>query len=243
MPSEHQTRPARRSADRLVLSTVVVGLFVVVMIAAAIQGPPQFRPAEPLPAGTAEPLPSSEPGATGAPEPIEIDSTNAAVVQVLAAILLVLVAAGIIALLVIFTRALLRAWRDRPLARRDAGAVASEVGELGSAPEPEVAVAVMQRGIAGALVQIDDRIGASDAIIAAWIGLEESAADAGVSRAMTETPGEFVVRVIALRPGAAGEAAALLRLYESVRFGARSADEHDRASARNALRRIEEVWR
>ncbi|WP_394193987.1 DUF4129 domain-containing protein [Microbacterium foliorum] len=243
MPSEPQTRLARRSVDRMVLSTLVVGLFVVAMIAAAIQGAPTFRPAALIPRGTAEPLPSSDPGATGVPEPMEIDSTAAAVVQTLAVILMALVAAGLIALLVIAARALLRAWRDRPLGRRDAAAVASEVDHLTSAPEPEIAVAVMQRGIAGALMQIDERARASDAIVAAWIGLEESAADAGVKRAATETPGEFVVRIITLRPGVAGDAASLLRLYESVRFGAGSADEGDRASAREALRRIEEVWR
>ena len=59
----------------------------------------------------------------------------------------------------------------------------------------------MQRGIAGALATIDERATASDAIVAAWIGLEESAADAGVKRAASETPGEFVVRIITLRPG------------------------------------------
>ncbi|WP_311259266.1 DUF4129 domain-containing protein [Microbacterium sp. WCS2018Hpa-9] len=243
MPIEHQTRPARRSVDRLVLPLAVVVLFVVAMIASAIQGRPTFRPAEPIPAGTAEPLPTVEPGGTGLPKPVETEPTSAAVAQILTGILMVLVAAGIIALLVIVARTLLRAWRERPLRRRDASVVASEVDQLASTPTADIAAGVMRRGIAGALATIDERVTASDSIIAAWIGLEESAADAGVTRAASETPGEFVVRIITLRPGVAGEAAALLRLYESVRFGTRVADEDDRASARRSLRCIEEVWR
>jgi hypothetical protein len=243
MPIERQTRPARRSVDQTVLPVVVVVLFVVAMVAAALQGQPTFRPAEPIPAGTAEPFPTMEPGGSGVPEQVEVDPTNAAVVQALGVLLMVLVAAGIIALLLVAARAVLRAWRDRPLRRRDAAAVASEIDQLASPAVPDVAVAVMQRGIAGALMQIDQRVRASDAIIAAWIGLEESSADAGVKRAASETPGEFVVRIITLRPGVAEEAAALLRLYESVRFGTRLADEDDRASARRALQRIEDVWR
>lgn len=243
MPIDHQTRPARRSIDRLVVPLVVVVFFVVAMIASAIQGQPTFRPAEPIPAGTAEPMPTASPGGTGSPEPVESEPTNAVVAQILTVILMVLVAAGIIALLVIVIRALLRAWRDRPLRRRDAAAVASEVEQLESPPTADISVRVMQRGIAGALATIDERSRASDAIIAAWIGLEESASDAGVTRAASETPAEFVVRIMTLRAGVADEAMALLRLYESVRFGARVADEDDRSSARRALRRIEEVWR
>jgi len=228
----------------MLLPLVVVSLFIVAMIAAAVQGKPTFRPAEPIPAGTAEPLPTMEPGGTGLPEPPEIEPTSAAAVaQALTAILLVLVMGGLIALLVIAARAVLRAWRERPLRRRDAAAVASEVELIESAPAADAVAGVMRRGIAGALATIDERVSASDAIIAAWIGLEESAAEAGVRRAASETPAEFVVRIITLRPGVADDAAALLRLYESVRFGTRLADEGDRASARRALRRVEEVWR
>lgn len=243
MPIDHQTRPARRSVDRLALPVIVVALFVVAMIASASQGQPTFRPAEPIPAGTSEPLPTASPGGTGLPEPTESEPTNAVVAQILTVILMVLVAAGIIVLLAIVARALLRAWRDRPLKRRGAAVVAPEVEQFESPPTADIPVGVMRRGIAGALATIDQRARATDAIIAAWIGLEESAADAGVTRAASETPGEFAVRIITLRPGVADEAVALLRLYESVRFGTRVADEDDRSSARRALRRIEEVWR
>lgn len=173
----------------MVLPVVVVVLFVAAMIASAIQGEPTFRPAEPIPEGTAEPLPTVAPGETGLPEPMEIEPTSAAVAQILTVILMVLVAAGIIALLMIVARALLRAWRERPLRLRDAAVVASEVDEFTSTPTADIAVGVMQRGIAGALTTIDERVTAADAIIAAWIGLEESAADAGVKRAASETPG------------------------------------------------------
>lgn len=243
MPSEHPTRVAGRRVRGIGLAVTVVVLIVVAMIAAGIQGAPTFRPSDPVPPPTSEPLPTTAPGGTGTPEPLENESTNAVLVQVMGIVLMVLVAAAVLALLVLIVRALLRAWRERPLRRRDAADVAHGVDDLSVAPDPEVAVTVIQRGIAGALLALDDRMAPTDAIVAAWVGLEESAADAGVSRAASETAGEFALRIITLRSGIADDAVALLNLYERVRFGTYVAVEQDRVAARAALRRIEEVWR
>ncbi|WP_082488133.1 DUF4129 domain-containing protein [Microbacterium sp. Leaf159] len=243
MPSDRPTTDARRGVRRLGLVSVVAALFLIVMIAAAIQGAPTFRPSEPVPPASEPPAPTTAPGATGLPEEVEIDPTSAAVVQVFAVILMLLVVAGVIALLVIIVRALLRAWRNRPTERRDGAEVAADVAEVAAVPEPEVVVEAIRRGIAGALQAIDERALPTDAVIAAWVGLEESAADAGVTRAASETPGEFALRVITRRSGIEDDASELLTLFERVRFGAHEATESERHAARAALRRIEEVWR
>lgn len=243
MPSDRPTRDAARVARRLGLVSAVAALFLIMMIAAAIQGHPTFRPSEPVPLRSSEPIPTTMPGDTGLPEEIEIDPTSAAVVQAFAVILMLLVVAGVIVLLVIIARALLRAWRNRPTGRRDGAEVAAEVADVTAVPEPEVAVDAIRRGIAGALQAIDRRALPTNAVIAAWVGLEESAADAGVPRAPSETPAEFAVRIITRRSGIEEEASELLTLFERVRFGAHEATEAERRAARAALRRIEEVWR
>lgn len=243
MPSERPTRDSGRSVRTLGLLSAVTALFLIAMIAAAIQGAPTFRPSDPAPLESDRPLPTTSPAPTGSPTPLDVDLTSAGVVQVFSVILLVLVVAGIVALVVVIVCALVRAWRDRPLRRRDAADVAAEVETFPVTPEPEVAATTIRRGIAGALWAIDDQDRPSDAVIAAWIGLEESAADAGTRRGASETPGEFAVRIITIREGVAAEATELLRLFERVRFGAHEATEQERDAARDALRRIEEAWR
>lgn len=243
MPSDRPTTDVRRGVLRLGLVSAVAALFLIVMIAAAIQGTPTFRPSATVPPASEQPVATTTPGATGLPEEVEIDPASAAVVQVFAVILMLLVAAGVVVLVVIIVRALLRAWRHRPTQRRDGSEVAAEVTEVAAVPDPEGVVAAIRRGITGALRAIDDRALPTDAVIAAWVGLEESAADAGVTRAPSETPGEFALRIITRRSGIEDDASELLRLFENVRFGAHEATESERHAARAALRRIEEVWR
>lgn len=243
MPSDRPTADARRGVRRLGLVSAVAVLFLIVMIAAAIQGTPTFRPSDPVPPPSAQPVPTTMPGPTGLPEGIEIDPASSAVLRAAAGILVLLVAAGVIVLLVIITRAVLRAWRNRPTERREGAEVAAEIAGAPAVPEPQVVVDAIRRGIAGALQAIDDRALPADAVIAAWVGLEESAADAGVARAPSETPGELALRIITRRSGIEDEASELLALFERVRFGAHEATEAERRAARSALRRIEEVWR
>lgn len=243
MPSERPTTDARRDVGRLGLLSAVIVLFLIAMIAAAIQGAPTFRPSDPAPPPSVQPAPTTMPGQTGLPEDIEPDPTGSAVMQVSAAILMLLVAAGVIALLAIIARALLRAWRDRPTGRREGAETAAEVADVAAVPEPQLVVDAIRRGIAGALQAVDERALPTDAVVAAWVGLEESAADAGVARAPSETPGEFALRIITRRSGIEDEASELLTLFERVRFGAHEATESERRAARSALLRIEEVWR
>lgn len=226
---------------RLAYTAGLVGLFAIVMLAASVQGTPTITPPD-LARIDGERFEPPEPTMTpdGSPTPLPERGSDLTE-MIIGAIFLIfaLVAATLIVTLVI--RALMRAWRDRPLRRRDDGGAAFELSGEDS-PEDAAAPAI-RRGIEGALRSIEERTTPADAIIAAWVGLEESAADAGLTRGRSETPAEFALRIITRRAGITDAATDLLRLYERVRFGGHQADEADRTAARAALKTIEEGWR
>lgn len=213
------------------------------MVAAAVQGTPsiEFAPAEPReeamppPVGDQSPMPAETP----MPENAASDIIGA----IIGFIFLALAAVAVIFVLIILARALARAWRDRPLPAQDGASTAFDLQEPPIDTAPEVEAPVIRRGIQGALRSIDEGPIPTDAIIAAWVGLEESAADAGMSRGVSETPSEFALRIITRRSGISDVARELLGLYERVRFGGHAADETDREAARIALRRMDEGWR
>lgn len=228
---------------RLVGVGVVIGLFFIVMVATAVQGTPSinFAPTEPRDAATPPPVLDESPMPVGTPLPK--NPASDIIGATIGFVFLALAAVAAILILVLVVRALMRAWRDRPLQTQDGDATDFEVQEQAVDAEPDVAAPVIRRGIQGALRTIDERSVATDAIIAAWVGLEESATDAGMIRGASETPSEFALRIITGRSGISDAARELLRLYERVRFGGHVAEEHDRDAARTALRRIEEGWR
>lgn len=221
----------------------VIGLFVVVMFAASVQGIPTITPPELAPLnGESFEIPeatmSPEPTRTPPPEPV----TD--IVSVILHIVFLLVGVAVAVLIAFFiVRALLRLWRDRPLRTRDGADVGSAMTVPDESQESDATAPMIRRGIDGALRSIDERDEPGDAIVAAWVGLEESAADAGLTRGRSETPAEFTLRIITRRAGITDAATALLALYERVRFGGYSADEDDRDTARAALNTIEEGWR
>lgn len=221
----------------------IVGLFVVVMLAASVQGSPIITPPEFAPA-TAPPIeiPEETAAPSGTPTPVP-EPTNDIADTILGLIFLLLGIAVIAVVLVFVVRALLRMWQDRPLRTRDGGDIEFEGSAADASQETDAAAPAIRRGIDGALRSIDEQAQPSDAIVAAWVGLEENAADAGLTRGRSETPAEFALRIITRRTGIADAATALLKLYERVRFGGHLADESDRDAARAALNTIEEGWR
>ncbi|GAA5097651.1 hypothetical protein GCM10025760_31980 [Microbacterium yannicii] len=241
------TPPVRSPRERtgllrgLVVAAGVVLVSTLLMLLAGVQGVPRFG-AVPPPQVTrsAEPLP--EPSATGEPLPEPPGDADPAAAGQLIVILLWLVAAALLALLVVaVVRALRRAWQSRALREREGAAVTSTTATATAEAEPDAAV--IQRGIAAALQRIHEPAAPGDAIVAAWWGVEEAAADSGVVRGVSETPGEFAVRIIARRSAIGEDARRLLVLYERVRFGGYGATEADRAEARRLLERIEREWR
>ena len=228
-------RVRRQGPVSIALVTAIVAL---VALVSTVQGvprvdPPDFTAISP-PAITAPPAASTSPGELPTAPPV--DPGVSAALQIVLALLL---AAVLVLLGVWLLRRLLRWLRERRVYARTGVEVSESVA---GAPAPEPDVQTIRRGIAAALVQMDADREPSDAIVAAWVGLEESAADAGMLRSPTETAGEFVTRILARDAAAATDIDELLRLYEGVRFGERSIDEADLRIARAALRRIEAVW-
>ena len=221
----------------------VVALFVIAMLAASVQGIPTISPPELEPAESDAfeiPQETASPGPVPTPLPEPASDIAGAIVSIIF-VLLGIAVAGLIAFFIV--RALIRAWRDRPLRIRDGADVGYASETADESQETDAAAPMIRRGIDGALRSIDERSEPGDAIVAAWVGLEESAADAGLTRGRSETPAEFALRIITRRAGITDAATALLELYERVRFGGYLAEEDDRDRARTALRTIEEGWR
>lgn len=78
---------------------------------------------------------------------------------------------------------------------------------------------------------------ATDAVIACWVALEESAAAAGVARRASETSSEFTVRVLSTGISEA-ELVGLARLYREARYSTHGSTEAAREQARSALIRL-----
>ncbi|MGW9158409.1 MULTISPECIES: DUF4129 domain-containing protein [unclassified Microbacterium] len=234
-----------RVARVLLPLVTVAGLFVVLMFIAAQQGLPQFRP---LPGSEAEPVDgvTSEPAPVATPPVPTQEPEDSPLRDVIGAIMATLVAIAVLTLLFFGARILIRhlrgLWRDRPFAQREGADIdASAMGATEVEAEPDTAT--IRRGIDQALRVIDLDPEPGDSIVAAWVGLEESAADAGAGRAPNETPSEFTVRIIGRREGISADVIMLLGLYERVRFGGLVAGEHDRATAASCLRGIQAGWR
>ncbi|WP_435745585.1 DUF4129 domain-containing protein [Microbacterium sp. PMB16] len=243
--TEQEAVPHNR-AVRLVLPLIsVVALFIVVMLAAGLQGLPQFSDV-PLDGPDETSAPPPPPIPSSSPSPMPEPPEDSLLLTIIAAVLATIVGAVILAVVYLGVRMAIRylaeRWRDRPLARREAAEVdLAAAVESGAEVEPDVAT--MRRGIAEALRTIDERPDPGDSIVAAWVGLEETAADAGAGRGVNETPSEFTVRIIGRRAGITDDVTELLGLYERVRFGGYRPAEADRARASVCLRGIQKGWR
>jgi Domain of unknown function (DUF4129) len=76
---------------------------------------------------------------------------------------------------------------------------------------------------------------ATDAVIACWVALEETAASAGVGREPSETPAEFTVRVLGIGGVSEPQLVRLGELYREARYSTHGSTEEARSEARAAL--------
>ncbi|QAY61552.1 DUF4129 domain-containing protein [Microbacterium protaetiae] len=218
----------------------VVAAGVVVVLSVLAAGPvqveaPRWSPAPVTP--TPIELPGAGPGQlapTAEPSPI--------VATVFGIVLQVLFFAGVAALLAVLVVFIVRRIQQRRRLVRRRRAVQTEGGGVLGSADGAVPAPVMRRGIARALQVLDADREPSDAVIQAWLGLEETAADAGAGRAAAETPAEYTARIVQRFDTDREAAQALLRLYQDVRFGARAADAASVAAARECLVRLQASW-
>jgi hypothetical protein len=150
-----------------------------------------------------------------------------------------LVAAGILAFVIL---AAIRRLRNRTRgAKGDLAEV--PIDAMGSEdPSVETSLPYLRRGLRRALDELDGDRAPTDAIIAAWLGLQEAAEDAGFERGDSETPTEFTSRILRSVSVDERSLGTLRRLYLAVRFGDLVASPEDVDHARAALRTLDSQW-
>ncbi len=112
-----------------------------------------------------------------------------------------------------------------------------------AAPEPGAASVIetaagLDAAAGAALAALDEGTDPRQAVIAAWLGLEQAAARAGTQRRPAETPGELAQRLLAGHAVSPVTLARLAGLYREARYSRHVVDERMRAEARRALERL-----
>ena len=133
-----------------------------------------------------------------------------------------------------------RWWLGRRSA--EAGAPAGPaIAAVGAAPaQPDVPD--LRTGIERALATLDETREPADAVVRAWLGLQETAESSGIIRRPSETPTELTARILG---GALTDDRAvrtLLRLYLRTRFGNHPVTTEDVAAVRAALSELVTTW-
>ncbi|MBE1874914.1 DUF4129 domain-containing protein [Myceligenerans pegani] len=212
--------------------TATVLLVLVVLAAAAatpwVAAPPRM-PAI-LPTNPAD-LPSMPPVPTASPTPAPQEYLNDTARNLI----------GIALLLVLLA---LLAWIGTVIARRmiDRYQPGTTVPEETPAPggtvtaTPDELTAAVQDAVEQALAVVDRARGVPrDAVVAAWVALEDAAAAHGTERDPADTPTEFTAALLAATPAPAADIRTLRALYQRARFTTRPVTDDDVAAARAAL--------
>lgn len=223
-----------RTRSFAVLASVVVVLALVVA-AAAVGGDWQLE--------------ERNWGTPGQPEPVEVELPDLAPPEDLTVpedseprdwgwlevVIRVLLAIG--ALLALW-------WAWQLLRDRLADGARSDVraGGDGVASDNEPELPVLRRGVAEAQRHLDQIGHAGDAVIAAWLALEDAAGDAGVQRGSAQTPTEFTLAVLARTSADPDATNELLGLYHRARFSDQPVGDVEVAAAKACLGRLAASW-
>lgn len=150
----------------------------------------------------------------------------------LAWILAALVAFGI---LIWITRGIRRNPRSSPAINL------TGMGPDGGVPR-EANAQIVHSGLAAALQTLTLERDPGNAVVRAWQGLQDAAADAGLNRRPAETTSEFTARILYRSRNSAEPIDMLLSLYQRVRFGNHHPDAGEIASARDSLSALVKLW-
>ena len=229
------SRPGRRGLLVALLAAATVAVFGVLL-----SGP--FRVGPSSPGAVALPTVTPPPAATVQPGPSRLTGAAAradGAVQLVALIVLSLVTIAVLAALVLWLAR--RAQRSRIAVERpvedDAASPAA-----GRPADPTLAAPEVRRGLARALDLLDEPVTPSDAVVRAWLGLEDAAVAAGAPRRPAETPSEYAARIIRRFDADREAADELRRLYERVRFGGVALGPDAVEAARGCLTRLLASW-
>ncbi len=225
------TPPGRRTHPAALL--LLTGL---VVLGAATATPWQVSvPAAVLEVGLGQDPPPAEPSPP-APSP-PTDTTPNDPDDTLLTLLVVLGSVIIVLLLWTAGRKILAALQDFP---RDAPEpdTLDTGGDLATADAPTVPLPELADAVTRALQHLDDVGTPDDAVVAAWIALEDAAAEHGTTRHPAQTPTEFTQTILATTPAPPADVATLRTLYQRARFTTHPTSTDDVTSARTALTRI-----
>ncbi len=219
---------------------LVAGFGLLLVVAIGMRGTASFSGVRWLPDWTLPRSTAKPPQATLPPPPSAAPARvpKPAAPLEIGPILLVVAAVVVIIVALLVLRWWLRRRRHLALEAMDA-----TIGGLPLAKEPEPDAPVLRRGFDLALHVLDTEREPRDAIVKAWLGLQDAAEDSGIRRAPAETPTEFTSRIRGMVVSDERSVVSLLRWYHWGRFGDHPATEQDVASARASLESLAASWR
>lgn len=237
-PDRAEGAPALRAAWVAGAGVAVVALLVALQ-GAVQRGPARLRGGSGSPEQVVTPPPQTF---TPGPTPTMDHATGASTAGAwFARVLLTLLVVAVLVVVVFALRRLRSSARgadDVVEIDRTEHAVALGADEVDAAAE----LPALREGFDRAAQALRDEREPRDAVVQAWLGLEEAARDAGVSRRPSETATELTTRLLA-RVSSDEQAARTLRdLYLRVRFGGYEPGPADVATAREALAALVAAW-
>jgi len=245
VPADLPTAPqfqARVRPHRALLLSVV--LAVLVVAAAGLGGTAHFSGPRWLPHLhlSHKPVPPRTPtqraSPTQRPLPVHHASGSYAVGTILLWAAVAIVVFGLLMLL-------WRIWvgrRARGAIGRHSIVTAAPISQVPAEAEPELDTPALRTGIELALQVLDEQRDPADAVVRAWLGLQETAEESGIVRRPAETPTEFTSRILSHAFADDRAVRTLLRLYLRTRFGDHPATAEDVVAVREALRELVRTW-
>lgn len=228
----------RRRRTRSPGPLLAVALLVVLgVIAAAVRPPWRFDPIIldlPHPTGRPRalpPPPSAQPSASARSHGLPGAGVDLSWLKWV--LLGLLVAAALLALVLVMARllAVRRMYAEQP---------EEDVEVLNTDVQPDLPT--LQQGAARAEERLLAIGRPTDAIIAAWLALEEAAHGSGVDRRPAQTPSEFTTDVLGRTGVPAEPVQTLLGLYLRARFSAAGSGPTDLDQARRCIRALADSW-
>jgi Domain of unknown function (DUF4129) len=225
----------RTRAGSVLLAAGMTALLALAVLSAAMRGPWSMEtrafefPFQPGPVPTLDtPENGQDPGlAAEQPDREALDLTWVAVV------IGIVVLSVVILLILRFLRRLGRPVGGPQLPR----GLATDVE---APPEPDIPV--LLRGVSAARELLTRFAEPSDAVVAAWLALEDAAARSGVHRRPSATPTEFTFAVLAATPAPPAATQELLDLYRTARFSTHPITAADVERAAGCLAAIAESF-
>jgi hypothetical protein len=145
---------------------------------------------------------------------------------------------------VIVARSLWRWWtgrRSRPTFGQHP--LAMPLGMTSVIPvQPQPDPPALRTGVELALEALDEQRDPTDAVVRAWLGLQDAAEESGIVRQPAETPTEFTSRIMSRSLADDRAIRTLLRLYLRTRFSDHPVTRDDVAVVRAALQELVRTW-